>query len=217
MTEQINKVLPAIADPAPLGLGGFALTTFVLSAHNAGLAPDIVWLGLGLFYGGLAQLLAGMWEFKNKNTFGATAFSTYGAFWLSLAGFVLIVLFNKTAAAAVSGPGLGQALGWFLLAFAIFNAYMLLASARINTVTFAIFLALELTEICLSIGFFSGAGAGGGLVAIGGYVGLVTAVLAWYGSAAGVINSLAKRQVLPVGIPLWKDSDIATPETVTVR
>src|SRR5579884_2372744 len=79
---------PVVADPAPLGLGAFALTTFVLSVHNAGWAPDLIWLGLAFFYGGLAQFAAGMWEFKNRNTFGATAFSTYGAFWLALAFFV---------------------------------------------------------------------------------------------------------------------------------
>ena len=83
------------ADPAPLGLAGFALTTFLLSGHNANFIPDVIWLGPALFYGGLAQLLAGMWEFKNKNVFGATAFSTYGAFWLSLAGFVIIISTTK--------------------------------------------------------------------------------------------------------------------------
>lgn len=86
---------PLVADPTALGLAGFGLTTFVLSVHNAGWAPDVVWIGLALFYGGMAQFTAGMWEFKNRNTFGATAFSSYGAFWLSLAAFALLGLFGK--------------------------------------------------------------------------------------------------------------------------
>src|SRR6476620_1937504 len=79
----------AVADPAPLGLAAFALTTFLLSGHNATFIPDIIWLGPALFSGGLAQLLAGMWEFRNRNVFGATAFSTYGGFWLGL-GLVVV-------------------------------------------------------------------------------------------------------------------------------
>ncbi len=86
LAEETRPVLP-VADPAPLGLAAFALTTFVLSAHNAGWAPELIFVGLAFFYGGLAQFAAGMWEFKNRNTFGATAFSSYGAFWLSLAAW----------------------------------------------------------------------------------------------------------------------------------
>src|SRR5690349_773066 len=107
-------VVPAIANPAALGLGGFALTTFVLSTHNAGWAPDLTLLGLAFFYGGIAQFAAGMWEFKTGNTFGATAFSTYGAFWLSLATFIVLVLYGKVPAGDVP-----KDVGWFLLAFAI--------------------------------------------------------------------------------------------------
>ena len=186
-----------VADPAPLGLGAFALTTFVLSAHNAGWAPDIIWVGLALFYGGLAQFMAGMWEFKNRNTFGATAFSTYGAFWLSLATFILLVLFGRVDPKAVN---VDQALGWFLLAFAIFNTYMLAWSSRVNLAVFGVFLTLEVTEILLFVGFLT---ANTGLVQIGGYVGVVTAAVAWYTSAAGVVNSMSPTPVLPVGNPLW--------------
>src|SRR4051794_8989113 len=78
------------ADPAPLGLAAFALTTFILSGHNASFIPDLIWVGLAFFYGGLIQLLAGMWEFRNRNVFGATAFSTYGGFWMSLRVVVLL-------------------------------------------------------------------------------------------------------------------------------
>ncbi|MHB8294206.1 MAG: acetate uptake transporter, partial [Acidimicrobiales bacterium] len=199
--------VPAIADPGPLGLAGFALTTFVLSAHNAGWAPDIVWIGLAFFYGGIGQFAAGMWEFKNRNVFGATAFSTYGAFWLSLGTFVVLITVSKSLGAAFSNAAtLTDALGWFLLAFLIFNTYMLIASTRVTTAVFVVFLTLEVTEALLAAGFFAHQGAGQGLVMLGGVVGVVTALCAWYASAAGVINGLVGRAVLPVGGPLWHDS-----------
>jgi succinate-acetate transporter protein len=202
MADDTIRPTAAIADPAPLGLGAFALTTFILSAHNAGWAPDLVWLGPALFYGGLAQLLAGMWEFRNRNTFGSTAFSTYGAFWLSLAAFVVLDLFGKVPASL----NVAHALGWFLLAFAIFNTYMLLWSATVNRAVFGVFLTLEVTEILLFIGFFAGQSAGHGLVMVGGWVGVLTALVAWYASAAGVANAMAERPVIPVGPPIWSMS-----------
>src|SRR5438067_13929695 len=108
-----------VADPAPLGLAAFALTTFILSGHNATFIPDLVWVGLALFYGGLVQLLAGMWEFKNQNVFGATAFSTYGGFWMSLGIFVTLAVVSKSFAGDLTGANLPNAIAWFLLAFAI--------------------------------------------------------------------------------------------------
>src|SRR5204862_7464530 len=121
------ELTPA-ADPAPLGLAAFALTTFILSGHNATFIPDLIWVGPALFYGGVAQLLAGMWEFRNRNVFGATAFSTYGGFWLSLGIVVLLASVSKTFAAGLTGANLPNAVAWFLVAFAIFNTYMLLWS-----------------------------------------------------------------------------------------
>ena len=193
----------AIADPAPLGLGAFALTTFLLSAANAGWAPhggnDIAWIGPAFFYGGLAQFAAGMWEFKNRNVFGATAFSTYGAFWLSLA-FILVTQAGHVKAAT----DVLDNVGWFLLAFAIFNTYMLLWSSRVSVAVFMVFLTLEVTEILLFIGFFSHpTGTGFNLINLGGLAGLVTALVAWYASSAGVVNGMAKRIVVPVGKPFW--------------
>ena len=200
MAEVRTVALPAIANPAALGLGGFALTTFVLSAHNAfpSQAPDLTWVGLAFFYGGLAQFAAGMWEFKAGNTFGATAFSTYGAFWMSLATFVLLALNGHIPA----GDTLKD-LGWFVLAFTIFNTYMLFWSARVNVSVFLVFLTLEITEILLLLGYFNGSGAGDGLVALGGWMGIVTALVAWYGSAAVVANSMRLQPILPVGKPIW--------------
>ena len=199
MAEE-RPALP-VADPAPLGLAAFALTTFVLSAHNAlgaATAPLLAVFGFAIFYGGLAQFAAGMWEFRNRNVFGATAFSTYGGFWLGVGVLLILVVTGK-----VAGKDLSQSLGWILLAFAIFNTYMLVWSSRINMAVFAVFLTLEITEILLFIGNFSGNAAGTGLVSIGGWVGILTALVAWYASAAGVVNGMAGRPVLPVGGPLW--------------
>ena len=186
-----------IADPAPLGLAAFALTTFLLSAANAnwmGAASGNAWLGYALAYGGLAQLLAGMWEFRNRNVFGATAFSTYGAFWIGLflwVQFVVPHILRPSVAA--------HDLGWILLAFAIFNTYMLIMSTQVNLAVFAVFLTLELTEIVLFIGNFT---VNSTTIKIGGYIGVVTAVCAWYASAAGVSNGMAGRLRFPVGKPL---------------
>jgi uncharacterized protein len=200
--------LPPIADPAPLGLAGFALTTFLLSGHNATFIPDVFWVGVALFYGGTAQLLAGMWEFRNRNVFGATAFSTYGGFWLGLA--VTVVLIETTSlgkSPTLAGAGLDNGLAWFLLAFAIFNTYMMLWSLRINVAVFAVFLTLEITEILLTIGFFRLAHGGTPwILHAGGWAGIVTAGAAWYASAAGVVNGMSPIPVVPVGSPLWVGS-----------
>lgn len=185
-----------IADPAPLGLAAFALTTFLLSAFNAGWmtkASGDAWLGYAFAYGGFGQLLAGMWEFRNKNVFGATAFSTYGGFWIGLGLWALLVAPKITPAAQ------GKDLAWILLAFAIFNTYMLLMATQVNVAVFGVFLTLEATEVILFIGGFMGST---GLTKAGGYVGIVTALVAWYASAAGVANGLPGRLRLPVGRPL---------------
>jgi uncharacterized protein len=186
-----------VADPAPLGLAAFALTTFLLSAANAGwmtAATGDAWLGYALAYGGGAQLLAGLWEFRNRNVFGATAFSTYGGFWIGLFLWVQFV-----APHAASASAAGHDLGWILLAFAIFNTYMMIMSAQVNMAVFAVFLTLEITEIVLFIGNFTGTL---GIVKVGGYIGILTALVAWYTSAAGVGTSLNGRVRLPVGRPL---------------
>lgn len=201
MVEQPKA--PALANPAALGLGAFALTTFILSGHNAlggGSVPLLAMFGYAAFYGGLAQFLAGMWEFRTGNTFGATAFSTYGAFWMGLATFVALILMGKVAKEDVA-----PSLAWILLAFAIFNTYMLFWSTRVNVAVFAVFLTLEITEILLFIGNFQGNKAGEGLVALGGWMGIITALVAWYASAAIVANSLRTKPILPMGSPIWSD------------
>ncbi len=183
---------PPVADPAPLGLAAFALTTFLLSAANAGWmknASGAAFLGYAFAYGGLCQLLAGMWEFKNRNVFGATAFSSYGGFWIGLGLWALLV------PKAVQGKDVA----WILLAFAIFNTYMLLWSTQLNVAVFIVFLTLELTEIVLFIGGFTG---NANISKVGGIIGIITALAAWYASAAGVGAGVTGRQILPVGKPL---------------
>ncbi len=189
-----GPVAAPIADPGPLGLAAFALTTFLLSAANAhwtnGNSAGTAFLGYALAYGGAVQLLAGMWEFRNRNVFGATAFSSYGGFWIGL--FIWI----KNAPAQT-----GHDLGWILLAFAIFNTYMLLMATQVNLAVFGVFLTLELTEILLAVGNFADGGTGG-ISQAGGYLGVLTALVAWYTSAAGVASGLNGRLRIPVGRPL---------------
>ncbi len=184
---------PAIADQAALGLAAFATTTFVLSCFNAGLLPsaqESVVLPLAFFYGGIAQLLAGMWEFRKGNTFGATAFGSYGAFWLSFAVYVQFVVPGLGGSEAAAVPT-----GLFLLAWTILTAIMLIASLRTNGAIMAVFVTLLVTFLLLTVGELGGMKS---LATLGGYMGIVTALVAWYGAAAVVTNATWGRTVLPV-------------------
>jgi hypothetical protein len=178
------------ANPAPLGLAGFALTTFCLSifnAHLVGSAGSGVVLGLALAYGGLAQLLAGMWEFRTGNTFGAVAFSSYGAFWISY-----YFLAHTTPAPSAKGAAV------YLYAWGIFTTYMFVASLRTTGAVALVFALLAATFYLLAIG---AAGAHINISKVGGWVGIATAIAAWYASFAQVINSTFGRTVLPL-VPL---------------
>ncbi|MFJ8476051.1 acetate uptake transporter [Kitasatospora sp. NPDC094011] len=182
-----------IADPGALGLAAFAMTTFVLSWFNAGLVNEsvaAVVLPLALFYGGIVQLLAGMWEFRRGNTFAATAFASYGAFWLAYWGFVRAVVPHL-----LHSPQLYQATGLFLLAWTIFTAYMMIAATRTTGAVLAVFVTLTLTFLLLTVGAFAQSDT---WTKVGGWAGLVTAVAAWYASFAAVTNSTFRRTVLPV-------------------
>jgi hypothetical protein len=208
--EQPAIVSTPVADPAPLGLAAFALTTFLLSGHNASFIPDAVWIGAALFYGGLAQLLAGMWEFRNRNVFGATAFSTYGGFWLALGTYVTLATVSHSFSGLLKGPDLENSLAWFLIAFAIFNTYMMFWATRVSWAVLGVFVSLEITEILLAIGFFRLAhGESDYWLHVGGWAGIVTAGIAWYASAAGVVNGMSPRAIVPVGRPLWGPLPVA--------
>jgi hypothetical protein len=180
------------ADPGPLGLAAFALTTFILSMFNSGLvssAGEPVVLGVALAYGGLAQLLAGMWEFRTGNTFGAVAFTSFGGFWLSFWAFVTFF------AGDIPPEHVAAAVGLYLIAWAIFTTYMFVASLRTTAAIAVVFFLLAITFILLGIG---NANESTGMVEAGGWFGLATAAAAWYASFAAVTNSTFGRTVLPV-------------------
>lgn len=175
------------------GWGAFALTTFVLSVVNAGWVPatvEPVVFGLAFAYGGIAQFAAGIWEFAKGNTFGATAFCSYGGFWVSF--------WYLTGHTDLSGAGddAGKGVGLYLLAWGIFTLYMTVAASRTNMAVLTVFVLLTITYFLLAIGEFNGSS---GLSKAGGYVGILTALAAWYASFATVTNFTFKRTVMPVG------------------
>ncbi len=179
----------APADPGPLGLAAFAGTTFVLSIFNANLvnpAGTPVVLGLALAYGGIAQLLAGMWEFRTGNTFGAVAFTSFGAFWISF--YLLLKVVPATAAT-------DSAIAVYLYMWAIFTTYMFVASLRSTAAIALVFFLLAVTFFLLGI---ANAGADKSILHVAGWTGLATAIAAWYASFARVLNSTWGRVVLPV-------------------
>ena len=179
------------ADPGPLGLGAFAMTTFVRSMFNGNLVDGKglpVVFGLALVYGGIVQLLAGMWEFRTGNTFGALAFSSFGAFWISF--WALQVFYAKEL-----GGNIGHDVGLYLWAWAIFTAYMTVAALRVSGAVLLVFVLLTITFVLLAIG---ATGGHENITHWGGYLGLATAAAAWYASFAAVTNSTFGRVVLPV-------------------
>jgi len=192
--ERSGIVAPVVADPAPLGLSAFALTTFVLTSTYAGFFPEKaggVAVAVALFYGGLAQLCAGMWEFRRNNTFGATAFTSYGAFWLSFAA----IFIPGTGILAGITPVLHQALGVYLLGWTIFTGLMFLGTFRLNIALMAVLGLLFLTYLFLAVGEL---GPSTGAHQIGGYLGILTAIAAWYTALAGVLVSTRSPFQLPV-------------------
>jgi len=194
--ERAEPAAPAVANPAPLGLSAFALTTFVLSSSNAGflfpavgVGGDVV-IGLALFYGGLVQLVAGIQEFRQGNTFGATAFCSYAGFWMSLA--VILLPGTGVLASLATAKAVSQGVGVFLLGWTIFTGLMLIATFRISGALIAVFALLFLTFLALTIGWLGGLGTGTFTtwVQIGGWLGIVTALVAWYAALAGVLASV---------------------------
>jgi succinate-acetate transporter protein len=191
----------APADPGPLGLASFATTTFVLSMINANLVGGGVATtagivaGLALAVGGIAQFTAGVWEFRTGNTFGATAFCSFGAFWIS---FYLLL---HQGAAVIPKNELASAVGLYLWAWGIFTAYMFIASLRTTVAVAMVLLLLTITFIVLGIGNSALAGTQSvtnGTIKLGGWIGLATAIVAWYASFAVVTNATWGRTVLPV-------------------
>ena len=187
------------ANPAPLGLAGFGLTTVVLSSINAGLLSGdaatltAVVVPLAFAYGGVAQIIAGVLEFKNDNTFGMVAFTSYGLFWWWYA------LLLWTVGAGWIKPPAGNAVGLTLLMWGVFTLYMWIATFRLAFVVWTVFLLLWITFFLLAGGDL---GMGTSWHVAGGWVGLLTGLDALYASFAEVTNATFKRVVLPLGSPM---------------
>jgi len=200
------------ANPAPLGLSAFALTTFVLSlinmnARNIG-APNIV-VALAFGYGGLVQLLAGMWEMAVGNTFGATALSSYGGFWISFAiiftpgGFQIEALIEASGGAAA----LFNSVGFYLIGWWIFTTLLLFCTFRSTLMFFLLFFWLDLAFLLLSIGYLKAdaTGPNTGCIKAGGLFGLLAAFWAWYNALAGIMDSTNSFFLVPVVHFPWSE------------
>jgi len=197
-----DRTAPKIANPAPLGLAGFGLTTVVLSAINAGVitAGDnaallAVVVPLAFAYGGVAQIIAGVLEFKNGNTFGMVAFTSYGLFWWWYA------LLLWTVGAGWIKPPAGNAVGLTLLLWGVFTLYMWIPTFRASLAIWTVFLFLWITFFLLAGGDL---GMGSSWHTAGGWFGLITGVDALYVSFAEVTNATFDRTVVPLGAPILK-------------
>lgn len=192
-----------LANPAPLGLIGFGLTTVLLSLVNAGILPktgENVVIPLALAYGGTIQVIAGMMEFRAGNTFGTTAFLSYGAFWW---WFALLLILGANHVLILDGAG--TTIGTALLLWGVFTMYMWVATFRLTRALWCIFLTLWIAFYLLGFGALLGMPA---LTVLGGWVGLVCGGLAMYTSFALVTNASFGRDVLPVGVePILASSD----------
>ncbi len=179
----------SIANPAPLGLLGFGMTTLLLNLHNAGVIPlSIVIVAMGFALGGAAQIIAGVMEFKKNNTFGATVFTAYGFFWWSL---ILIWMMPFPGIAAADKGSMG----WYLLLWGVFTLVMFVGTLRLGRGLQTVFLSLAVLFFLLAIGDFAGNAA---ITRIGGWVGLFCGASAIYCSLAQVLNEVYGKTVLPV-------------------
>jgi len=196
-TEQNIRLIDTTANPAPLGLCAFGITTVLLNLANVGAYPlDAMILGMGVFYGGLAQVMAGMMEWKKNNTFGTTAFTSYGFFWLSLAG---IVMLPKAGLGVAPGP---EAMAAYLAAWGIFTGVLFIATLKLNQALQAVFLTLTVLFFLLAIGDLTGNVL---IKTIAGFEGLLCGALAVYTGLAQVLNEVYGRVVAPLNFKVGKD------------
>jgi len=196
MSERITEpgeiyVHDSTANPAPLGLMGFGLTTLLLNIHNAGYYElDSMILAMGIFYGGLAQVIAGLIDFRKGNEFGATAFTSYGLFWLSL---VTLILFGDHGVGAVASD---RSMGWYLFSWGLFTAVMFVGSLRTTRALQLVFLALATLFFLLAIARWTGSET---VLEIAGWEGILTALIAIYTATAQIWNDVYGRVLLPLG------------------
>lgn len=180
-----------LANPGPLGLMGFGMTTVLLNIHNAGFFPmSAIILAMGLFYGGIAQIIAGILEFKKGNTFGMTAFISYGHFWLTLVGLILMPKFGWIGAV---DPNF---MGWYLFLWGIFTSFMFVGTLKANRGLQFIFSSLAVLFFLLAAHHWTGSALIG---TIAGFEGIVCGSAAIYVAMAEVINEQFDRVVLPIG------------------
>jgi uncharacterized protein len=192
-TESIVSIRDNTGNPAPLGLLGFGMTTVLLNLHNAGLYElNSMIIGMGIFVGGIAQIIAGVQEWKKNNSFGATAFTAYGVFWITL---VIIWLLPRTSI----GDGLKPdevSMGWFLLMWGIFTAFMFIGTLRLNRALQTVFGSLVILFLLLALGDFTGIK---GIKTLAGVEGTFCGLSAIYTSAAQILNEVYGKSVLPLG------------------
>ena len=189
-TTQV-KNLDSTANPAPLGLLGFGMTTVLLNLHNAGFfALGSMILAMGIFYGGLAQIIAGIEEWKKNNTFGATAFTSYGFFWLTL---VALLVLPKMGLAEASDK---TAMAAYLAMWGLFTGVMFIGTLKINRALQFVFASLTILFFLLAIGEITGNGT---ITVIAGYIGIICGFSAIYAGLAQILNELYKRTVAPLG------------------
>ena len=180
------------ANPAPLGLLGFGMTTVLLNIHNAGFFElDSMIMGMGIFMGGIAQIFAGLQEWKKNNTFGATAFTAYGSFWLSL---VALWLIPKTGFGA-DYKSSEVAVGFYLLMWGLFTLFMFIGTLKINITLQIIFFSLTVLFFLLAISDFTGNKS---IRVLAGWVGIFCGLSAFYGCVAQVLNEVYGKTVLPI-------------------
>jgi uncharacterized protein len=181
------------ANPAPMGLLGFGMTTVLLNLHNAGLYElNSMIIGMGIFVGGIAQIIAGIQEWKKNNTFGATAFTAYGSFWIAL---VTIWLLPKTSIGADLKSD-EVSMGWFLLMWGIFTAFMFIGTLRLNRALQFVFGSLVILFFLLSIGDFTGIKT---IKVLAGIEGTFCGLTAIYACAAQILNEVYGKTILPIG------------------
>lgn len=184
-----EKIQSSIANPSPLGLLGFGMTTVLLNLHNADIMPlSIVIVSMGFALGGSCQIIAGIMEFMKNNIFGATAFTAYGFFWLSL----IVIWTNPTAEMAMADE---KSMGFYLLLWGIFTAFMFIGTLRHNRATQVVFLTLTILFFMLSIGDFTGSAA---IKHAAGWVGILCGASAIYNSVAQIVNHEYNKVILPL-------------------
>lgn len=188
----IATIKDTTANPAPLGLLGFGLTTVLLNIHNAGFFPmSAMILGMGIFYGGIGQVIVGIMEWKKNNTFGTTAFTSYGLFWLSL------VAINVMPAMGLAEAADKQAMGAYLFMWGLFTFVMFIGTLKISRALQFVFLSLAILFFLLAAGDFTGSET---IATIAGYEGIICGFSAIYTGLAQVINELYGKEIMPIGV-----------------